>query len=333
MSRSRKLAITVPALLVLGLTAFLMLIMAGASSTQSSTGLPSSLALSDIPPAYLQLYLDAGAKYQTDWWMLAGIGKIETDHGRSTAAGVHSGVNAYGCCAGPMQFAVSTAAGCRVCVGDTWGSYGVDGNHDGTRDVYDPADAIPGAARYTNANGAPTDWHRALLRYNQSEAYYLEVMQWADKYHQASEMSPIAGFASPQDVASNPNVLLHSACQRADLLGGRIDPRVVTVIATTAQQHKVGISSLKCDHSPFTSSGNLSNHGFGRAVDISDVDGEACTGTRTGNCGRLVVQLARLRGPLHSTELIYCFDPDGAASGDAFAASDHCDHIHLGFNR
>jgi hypothetical protein len=38
------------------------------------------------------------------WPGLAGIGSIEIDHGRSRAAGVLSGVNSYGCCAGAMQF-------------------------------------------------------------------------------------------------------------------------------------------------------------------------------------------------------------------------------------
>ena len=326
----RNMSIALPVLLVIGLILMLMFIIVGASGTQSAG--TSDFALADIPPQYLQLYQKAGADFKTDWWVLAGIGKVETNHGRLDAPGVTSGVNSYGCCAGPMQFAVSQAAGCRVCVGDTWGAYGVDGNGDGKRNVYDPADAIPAAARYTKANGAPGDWRRALRRYNDSSAYYDDVMSWAEQYRQAVNLAPMVGLASPQAVVSNPKVILHNPCQRADILGGRIDPRVVTVFAVIAQQHTVGVSALRCDHSPFTSTGSLSNHGSGRAVDISDIDGEACNGSRVGKCGRLAVQLARLTGALHSTELIYCFDPDGNASGDAFAASDHCDHIHYGFN-
>jgi hypothetical protein len=30
------------------------------------------------------------------------------------------------------------------------------------------------------------------------------------------------------------------------------------------------------------------------------------------------------------TELIFCFDVDG--TGPAFARSDHCDHIHAGYD-
>jgi len=67
---------------------------------------PSALARAEIPPAYLRLYTEAGARYGIDPWILAAIGWIETQHGRSTAPGVRYGVNAYGCCAGPMQFNV-----------------------------------------------------------------------------------------------------------------------------------------------------------------------------------------------------------------------------------
>jgi hypothetical protein len=33
---------------------------------------------------------------------------------------------------------------------------------------------------------------------------------------------------------------------------------------------------------------------------------------------------------MHPTELIYCFDVDGP--GPAFARSDHCDHVHAGYD-
>jgi hypothetical protein len=39
--------------------------------------------------------------------------------------------------------------------------------------------------------------------------------------------------------------------------------------------------------------------------------------------------------PLRQVEprnCIYCFDPDGPADPNGFAAADHCDHIHFGFD-
>ncbi|HET7516272.1 MAG TPA: hypothetical protein VFN05_00990, partial [Actinomycetes bacterium] len=62
----------------------------------------SDAALTDIPPAYLAEYVTAARTCPAlTWQVLAGIGKIESDHGRSSAPGVKSGVNRFGCCAGP----------------------------------------------------------------------------------------------------------------------------------------------------------------------------------------------------------------------------------------
>ena len=67
-------------------------------------------------------------------------------------------------------------------------------------------------------------------------------------------------------------------------------------------------------------------------MDIGAVDGEICRGTRTGRCADLVRELAAVTGPLRSTELIYCWDPDGPADPRGFARADHCDHIHVGWD-
>jgi hypothetical protein len=136
----------------------------------------SSLAQRDIPAAYLALYQQAGQRYGLDWAILAAVGKIETDHGRSREPGVTSGVNSYGCCGGPMQFWVAPPHP------NTWDQYGVDGNADGRRDPYDPADAIPAAARYLHASGAPGDYRRALFAYNHATWYVTEVLDQAARY-------------------------------------------------------------------------------------------------------------------------------------------------------
>ncbi len=44
--------------------------------------------------------------------------------------------------------------------------YATDGDGDGFADVWNPADAIAGAARLLRANGAPADYRRALYAYN-----------------------------------------------------------------------------------------------------------------------------------------------------------------------
>jgi membrane-bound lytic murein transglycosylase B len=95
---------------------------------------------SDIPAAYLRLYRRAARAEGVDWRIVAAVGKSESDHGRSRARGVATGLNYARCCAGPMQFC--TVKSC----GNTWRAYATDGNGDGRRSVYDPADAIPAAA-------------------------------------------------------------------------------------------------------------------------------------------------------------------------------------------
>jgi hypothetical protein len=122
------------------LTLLLMIgMLAGKLGTGGSGGSfrPSATALADIPDHYLRLYMQAGKSRGLDWAILAAIGSVETDHGRSGAAGVRSGVNFAGCCAGPMQFSVAGPGG------GTWGAYGVDGDHDGVKDVYDPTRSQP----------------------------------------------------------------------------------------------------------------------------------------------------------------------------------------------
>ncbi|GAA4631318.1 NlpC/P60 family protein [Actinoallomurus vinaceus] len=123
-----------------------------------------------IPSNYLQLYKKAGQQYGVPWNLLAGIGKIETDHGRSNLPGVHSGSNSVGA-GGPMQF-----------MPGTWASFGIDGDGDHKRDRYDPADAIPGAANYLKHSGAPTRTRTAVFAYNHSVQYVNDVLSWAKRY-------------------------------------------------------------------------------------------------------------------------------------------------------
>jgi membrane-bound lytic murein transglycosylase B len=73
----------------------------------------------------------------------------------------------------------------------TWERFGVDGNHDGRRSPYEPADAIPAAARYLRASGAPADYHAALFAYNHAEWYVAEVLAKAAAYRGAAIGGPL----------------------------------------------------------------------------------------------------------------------------------------------
>jgi hypothetical protein len=139
---------------------------------------PSAAARADIPADYLATYRAAASRYcpGLSWTILAGIGKVESDHGRARLPGVHSGWNHAGA-AGPMQFGIGKGR-----AGNAWARFGRDDDHDGRVSVYNPGDAIPAAARYLCDAGAPHRLDAALYAYNPSLAYVALVKRWAACY-------------------------------------------------------------------------------------------------------------------------------------------------------
>jgi hypothetical protein len=138
---------------------------------------PSRAAVADIPAGYLRLYQQGARRCPgLSWAVLAGVGKVESDHGRTRLPGVRSGWNHAGA-AGPMQFGIGVGR-----AGNAWARFGRDFDHDGHTSVYDPGDAIPAAARYLCAHGAPRQLDRALYSYNHSWSYVAKVQQLARRY-------------------------------------------------------------------------------------------------------------------------------------------------------
>lgn len=155
---------------------------------------PSTMALADIPTGYLGLYQQAaGLCPGLDWTVLAGVGKVESDHGRAPDLTSTAGAQ------GPMQFLPTT-----------WTTYGLDGNGDGHADPFDPADAIPAAAVYLCTLGAGRDTATAVAAYTcgvsiscQQTAvapggYARAVLDWATRY--ANTTGPAPGPAAGRAV-------------------------------------------------------------------------------------------------------------------------------------
>jgi hypothetical protein len=120
-----------------------------------------------IPATIQTLYLAAAARYRVPWQLLAGIGMAETRHGRSNHA---STAGAQGL----MQFMPATFA-----------AYGVDGNHDGRRDIGNDADSVFSAANYLTHSGVRTGAAgviSALWAYNRSVSYRNDVLYYAWSY-------------------------------------------------------------------------------------------------------------------------------------------------------
>jgi peptidoglycan DL-endopeptidase CwlO len=180
----------------------------GASCTSRSAGtgaqpVASQSARDSIPANYLALFQSIGAQYKVPWVILAGIAKVESDDGQTTLPGVRGGANAFGA-AGPMQIGIRGAAG------NQWGGAPVhpasevvngvaaDANNDGTASVYDPADAIAGAAKYLLAHGVLTNVSQAIFAYNHLESYVQAVLYWAGLYARGGyTVSQVATVSAP----------------------------------------------------------------------------------------------------------------------------------------
>lgn len=169
----------------------------------------SSAAVAGIPRLYLSLYERAGARYGLDWAILAGIGKVECDHGRDPdpSCTKEGAVNSAGA-GGPAQFLAST-----------WTQYGVDGNGDGVPDRWDPADAIFGMANYLRASGAPDDYRKAIFAYNHAGWYVEEVEHWASLYRGSlsSPSSPSSSAPSEATTGGSTAPVVFTAGERAQL--------------------------------------------------------------------------------------------------------------------
>jgi cell wall-associated NlpC family hydrolase len=198
-------------IIVIGALSFLFLIVAlagGIASWQTTRGAlaPSPAAIADIPADYLALYQQAALRFGIDWAVLAAIGKVECDHGRSQADGCNppGTVNSAGA-TGPMQFLgptwradtpPMTVPGDGPPTTSTDQGYATDGDGDGLADVWNPADAIAAAARLLRANGAPTDYRRAIYAYNPGLGYVDAVLAQADQYRAAFAPGASAGLVA-----------------------------------------------------------------------------------------------------------------------------------------
>lgn len=96
------LALAALLVFVVAIGAVATAVLGSSTKLHPSTG-ASRTAAADIPTGMLRLYARAAAYAHTalrcpavDWALLAAIGKIETDHGRTRLPGVASGENEAG---------------------------------------------------------------------------------------------------------------------------------------------------------------------------------------------------------------------------------------------
>lgn len=329
-------------------------LIAAVSGAAGAGGSPSDIARAEISAAYLSAYMESAATCPgLPWPILAAVGSIETGHG--TAGGASTapdgtvsppivGIALDGSAGtatvrvppggspwhndptwdhavGPMQF-----------ITGTWAAWGVDASGDGLADPHNARDAILSAARYLcGPDGQVTSIDDALLAYNRSVAYRDAVIAKAATY---GSLAPAAITADVSRLLAHPNVRLDPRA-RADVEAGIVDPRVVAVLNAAADAgFDLGIGVAKTGHGQYVAGTNsVSNHWYGRAVDIHSVNGAAVRDANTGawSLAWFFLSLPRSARP---DELGHPWAEDPALMGQlgSFSDTDHEDHLHIGWD-
>jgi hypothetical protein len=292
---------------------------------------PSAAALADIPPAYLALYQQAGQTCPgVPWTVLAAQGKVESNFN-------------------PAATSPAGAQGIAQFMPGTWASWGVDGNRDGRADPHDPDDAIPAQAHYTcalleqvqgiagdplalmlaayNAGPGAVRRHRGIPPYAETNAYVRKVLAVAASYGDVNG-NPTSSTAVA--LLAHPSLTL-SAAARADLAAGIVDERLTSLLAWLLQRHTLTVGGFKTGHPKHVQGQGdthaISNHYYGRAADISAIDGRPVS---AGNpaAGAVVLELAHLAGSLAPGEVGSAWD---LPNPGFFTNAAHRRHVHVGY--
>ena len=132
-----------------------------------------------------------------------------------------------------------------------------------------------------------------------------------------------------QRVLADPRIEIYS-CGRTDIESGQIDRRILATLEYLAERgYRLTLTSLKCGHSFYTTSGNVRAHSSGNAVDIAQVNGLPILGNQgPGSITEAVVRdLLKLQGTMRPAQIITLME----FGGPTFAMGDHDDHIHVGY--
>ena len=120
-------------------------------------------------------------------------------------------------------------------------------------------------------------------------------------------------------------------CDRLEIRAGQVDRRLLATLSYLSEQgFRLTIASMLCGrHGSITTSGNISYHSYGTAVDIALVNGIPILGHQgPGSITDIVLkEVLQLQGTLRPDELISLEE----LGGPSFAMADHADHIHIGW--
>jgi transglycosylase-like protein with SLT domain/peptidase M23-like protein len=131
-------------------------------------------------------------------------------------------------------------------------------------------------------------------------------------------------------VLADPRLAIYS-CGQTDIRTGQIDQRILAAMEYLADKgFRLTITSLKCGHGVMTSSGYVSEHSTGDAMDIAMINGVPVTGHQGPGslADSLIRALLELQGTMEPHQVISLEDLPGPVS---FALPDHYDHVHVGY--
>ncbi len=147
----------------------------------------------------------------------------------------------------------------------------------------------------------------------------------------AGEVFLLSKSQLEREVLSDPGIDIY-ACGRQDIASGAVDSRVLAVLAFLSRSGlKPTVSALRCGHGEYTTSGNVSEHYFGDAVDISAINGVPISGHQgVGTITDTTIRaLLTLQGNFIPHQIISLMKYPSAQN--TLALPDHWNHIHIGF--
>ncbi len=133
-------------------------------------------------------------------------------------------------------------------------------------------------------------------------------------------------------VLADPRIQIYD-CGRQDIQAGEIDRRVLATLEfLVASGLNPTVSALECGHTYLTTSGNVSEHSSGDAVDIAAINGIPILGHQgQGSITDIVIQrLLTLQGTMKPHQIISLMTFAGA--DNTLSLPDHYNHIHVGFH-
>lgn len=207
--RAAGLVVGIPLALFAGLVGLVLAIALVLSGGAQGCGTAVSAALGEVDgtpvPAKLKsLYAEASEKYE--------LGR----RGPSILASINWNETGFGTNMGQPPGAM----GWMSFLPESWTSFGLDGDGDGDRDPFDPADAIHAAAHLLSITGAPKDWREALFSYNHSDVYVADVLAEAEEIAGSAPTGAGASEAGAECVTFSgaPNEVVAKMVAEADRL-------------------------------------------------------------------------------------------------------------------